>query len=87
MAQISVSLLDGLLDRVLDGVCGQYGYKTIILGEGGKEVQNPETKAQFVKKVIASFIKESCCAYESNKDAEGARKVALDKARREIEIS
>lgn len=55
MAQITITIPDGVLARVLDGIAINCGY----------DGQQDGTKAQFAKKIVTEFIKGNIKASES----------------------
>lgn len=85
--QLCVTVPDPVDARVLDGVAGQYKYQATIKDAGGATIPNPETKAQFVKRVIRGFVKQSVVAYEAGVAAETARQNAVDQATSDIELN
>jgi len=56
MAELKVTIPEAIKDRVIDGVAYQYKYQDSITELDGTVVPNPETKVQFVKKVLQRFI-------------------------------
>lgn len=83
MAQISVTIIDVDFLRVIDGMCGQFGYqkkvkKTVEGTNEIIEIDNPETKEVFVRRMIAGVIKESVKSWEVKKASEQARLSVID---------
>lgn len=70
MATITITIPAGVTNRVIDGLCKRYHYQGFLDEE--KTMPNPETKAQFAKKRIISFIKSAVREAE----AEDAKKAA-----------
>lgn len=74
MATVSIAIPDAQVARVVDAVCGRYGYGP---GDG--------TKAQFARKVLAQWVRETVIEWERQQAAEAAGRTA--KAAAELEIS
>lgn len=53
MAVISITIPDAQINRVVDGVCLAYNYQATIGGS-----PNPETKAQFAKRMLIERLKQ-----------------------------
>ena len=68
MAQIILTIPDALTTRVLAGICGLYGYSTTIPNPVNPEemIQNPETKSEFVRKILLKKIKRDVLEFEGN---------------------
>lgn len=73
-------------DRIVQAVCLQYGYKSKVKDENGKETDNPETDCDFCVKIVKSFLKEVTVAVEGEAAARDARKAAIEKATKEVII-
>jgi hypothetical protein len=73
MATISITIKDSQLTRTVDAICGSFGYNGTL--EDGTD--NPETKAQFAKRMLASYIKSTVLDYESKLATEQAVKQAM----------
>lgn len=52
MAVISITIPDAQINRVIDGICLACNYQATING-----VANPETKAQFAKRMLIEQMK------------------------------
>lgn len=78
MAQISITIPDSVLNRVVDAICAQHDYQATING-----APNPETKSQFARRMIREFVK-GCVRRQEMADAQAA---ALVKADGEISIT
>jgi len=85
--QITITIPDEIAPRVIDGVAGQHGYQETVLDEEGNEIPNPETKAQFAKRVILEGVKNAVLSWEAVQAAEAARTAAIDLANEEIVLS
>lgn len=75
---ISITIPDAVGSRVVDGLAGQYNYQATIPAPNplNPPVPNPETKAQFAKRMVAKFIKDSVKAFEATQAAGTARDTA-----------
>ena len=67
----------GLLVR--DAICANYNYQENVTGEDGELVPNPESKAEFARRMILKFIKENVRKYRAD-EADAARIAALAQA-------
>lgn len=78
MASISITIPDAVANRVTNGLAGQYNYQATIPAPNPLDppVPNPETKAQFAKRMVAKFIKDSVKAFEATQAAGTARDTA-----------
>ncbi len=84
MAQIIINIPNAVVNRVVNGLCGQFGYNEYL--EDGV-TPNPETPAQFAKQVVVQFVKNGVKAWEASQAAEQARLAALQAAEEEIEVN
>lgn len=48
---------DGDRNRVLNAFARKYGYSDTVPDGNGGQVANPESRAQFSKRIVAEFIK------------------------------
>ena len=66
MAQIVLNIPDALVDRVVAGMCGLHNYQETIPDPNNPEqmIPNPETKAEFVKRIIRKKIKRDVIEWE-----------------------
>lgn len=89
MATISITIPDGVAARVTNGLAGQYGYKAIIPAPNPTDppVPNPESKAQFARRMVRQFIHESVRAYEASQASNTARDAAVVDANTNIVLS
>lgn len=78
MASIQITIPDAVASRVTNGLAGQYNYQATIPAPNplNPPVPNPETKAQFAKRMVAKFIKDSVKAFEATQAAGTARDTA-----------
>ena len=77
MANITITIPDAVVPRVLDAVSARNGYNTATDG----------TKAQFAKAVLVRWLKAEVVGYEKNKASEEAADSAGQLAKNEIAIS
>lgn len=68
MADITITIPNAQLTRIVDGICNAYNYAQAIEG-----VQNPPTKNQFAKTMIIDFVKQTVRNQEGNIAAQTAR--------------
>lgn len=73
MAQITITVPDAALPRVLAAFATAYGYQA-TLPDG---TANPQTQAQFAKQKLADHVKAVVTTHEANKAAEDARTAAV----------
>ena len=73
MAQVLITIPDGAVARVLDGFAIRYNYDRNKL--------EAETKAQFAKRMLINFIKQSVVDIE----ADAARRTASTTVTTEVE--
>jgi len=58
MAVITFNIPDSQIQRFEDGFASQYGYtETTVLND--EQIPNPESKLEFLKRMIAQFIVDS----------------------------
>jgi uncharacterized protein (DUF1800 family) len=55
MATIVITIPDAVLGRVIDGMAAAHGYQEVL----EDDTPNPETKAQFARRIVRQFIKDS----------------------------
>ncbi len=75
MAQISVTIPDAALPRVLDAFASSYQYKATVPDPANPSltIPNPQTKAQFARSRLISYMQDIVRAHEANAAAETAR--------------
>lgn len=76
MATITITIPNGGVTRVVNGVCGYFGYEPIITPMIGEPFPNPESKAQFAQRMLVVNVKSWVKSFESRQAAEAARDVA-----------
>jgi hypothetical protein len=77
MANITITVPDDQVNRILDGIAGAYRYNPATHG----------TKAQFARAVIARFVKETVKGYEAQTAGETARAAAETSADTTLDVS
>lgn len=87
MARITIDYPDAVGPRITNAFAGQLDYASKVDDGNGNLITNPETKAQFTKRMIQEYIMSVVTAYESNEAAQTARKTAQDKVRSEITLT
>lgn len=68
MATITFTIPNAILPRVVAGICGKYGYQDMVddpSDEGVAVIPNPETKAEFCKRMIRQNIKRDVLQWEA----------------------
>lgn len=73
MAIFSVEIADEDVSRVIDSLCANYKYSSVVLDNNANEIPNPETKPMFANRMVRKFLSEHVKRYE------------LDLARKELE--
>lgn len=89
MAQIILNVPDGQQVRLVNGIAGQYGYQATVPAPNPLDppVPNPESKGQFVKRMMLKWAKESVKAYEATQAANTSRDAAATAAETEITLT
>lgn len=82
MAQVTFTIPNEIVTRVLDGVAYANGYQDEIDGQ-----PNPESKADFAKRMICVYVKQCVVTYESGQSAQDAGEAARLAAESEIQIN
>lgn len=83
---ITLTIPDEKMSMVIESICANYNYQATIQQPDGSMIPNPETKAQFAKKIVAFFIKENVKAYKANQAAQEARNAALNNPDNSVDI-
>lgn len=74
MATISFNIPDAAMPRVIDAFATAYQYQATVPNPNGEgTVPNPQTKAQFARQRILSYIQEVVRAAEASAAVEAAR--------------
>lgn len=82
MAQITLSVPDAQLNRVLNGFAAAQGY-TGFLEDG----VTPETRIQFLRRSLVRFVKQGAVASEANEAGSTAARNARDTAEAQLDIT
>lgn len=82
MANITIQIPDAQMANVVEAFTKQYGYQDTIPDPAnpGQTIPNPETKNQFVQKMIRNYIKETVAGYQGM----AANQAAAQKARDDL---
>lgn len=79
MAQITITIPNPVLDRVLVGFTNNRGYQATTINSEGQSIPNPVTRAEYSKQQLIQFIKECVISYEGQiAAAQAASSTALD---------
>lgn len=81
--KIIIDVPDAQAQRVLNGFCADRGYQPTL----PDDTPNPETKAQFVKRLLIQYIKNSVRMNEIQAASEAAIVLATAKVDAEINLS
>lgn len=70
MATLSITIDNTVLQRIVDGICLKYEWQEYIRAKnpttGNFEIiPNPETKAEFAKRVVKTFITDAAVRSEA----------------------
>ena len=83
MAQITLTISDALAPRVIAGFCGLHNYQVSVRdpkNPEGSMIPNPETKMEFIKRILLGKIKRDVLEYEGNE----AQRQALSMGQKDI---
>ena len=85
---ICINIPNDQSNRVIDAVTSIKKYRVQVedTNNTGSFITNPESKAQFTKRVLVEFLKDHVSSYEGNRDANLARIRAIQKVNSEINI-
>ena len=93
MARLTFDIPDGQLRRVYDAFAAAYGYQDTLPGpprpDGtpGPEVNNPENRERFARRMIIQYITDVVKGVEGNVAAEEARAAASRRVDRDGLVS
>lgn len=73
MATLSITIPDAIAPAVIDALAGHYGYTATV---GDPSAPNPETKAQFVRRMVAGHIRHLVQEYRTTQAARQAAATA-----------
>jgi hypothetical protein len=78
----TITIPEAVAPRVLDAVCGSLGYQDTVDGQ-----PNPETKAQFVRRMLKQSIRDMVRDYEARQyELSGKATLDADVKNRKIAI-
>lgn len=86
-AQLCVDISDAEFTRVVDSYAKSANYQVIVPDGVGGEVVNPESKLDFVLRVVKNRLKQTVVAEETKQASVAAAKIAKEKAEAEIVIT
>lgn len=94
MATITITIPNPLLNRVIDAYAYQHGYQDEIPSASAEPgpsqdilIPNPETKNQFVRRMLVRHVKQAVRAYEGRIAEDTARQEAHSKVEAEINLT
>lgn len=91
MATITINIPNPILNRVIDAYSYQHGYQDEVPDRDGSGrdtlIPNPETKQQFVRRMLVRHIKQAIRAYEVRLAEDTARQAAHDKVENEVNVT
>ena len=79
MATITLTIPDAQINRVVGAFAIAYNYQAILENPDGTTFPNPETRPQFMRRQIMTFIKNTVQSVEVIAAAEAARTLELAK--------
>lgn len=94
MSNIIITIPSSKLTRVVDGICGNFNYQETIANpsydpeepESQETISNPETKAQFAKRMVIKYVKDCVKAHEGRVAVQSA-KDTIDADVSDIDVS
>lgn len=89
MATITLDVPDAQEDRIYEAFATAFGYQEEIADpdDAGQTIDNPQSKADFAKERIASFITGTVASVEAEAAATEARVAAIDSVNQDVVIS
>jgi len=86
--KITINIPDPISQRVIDGIAYQHSYKDQVHDpETGTDIDNPETKGQYTKRMLILWAKDNVKSWEANQATDAARQTAIDSADSDITIT
>jgi len=76
MASITINIGNADLPRVITGVCGFFNYSATIPQIIGDPLPNPETQAQFARRMVVEAVRSWVKTYEMQQAAIAAQQTA-----------
>ena len=84
--KLTLTIPDAQAQRLIDGVCGNFGYQAYLRDEAGNVIgPNPETAGQFTRRMVIEWLKKVVRAEERRIAEEAARVAAGQTA--DIEVT
>lgn len=62
--KITINIPDNIAESVVDAFAEAYGYQTELVAGDGTASPNPQTKTQFAREKVVSFVKEVYKAHQ-----------------------
>jgi hypothetical protein len=88
MAQISFTIADDKVQRMRAAFAARYGYRAKVFDPAtGAEIDNPESRADFARRMIREFVKGVIRDHERREAAEAAANAAGAAVETEIELT
>lgn len=92
MPTITITIPNPILNRVIDAYAYQHGYQDEIpsvdpVTRRDTKIPNPETKNQFVRRMLIRHIKQAVRAHEARLAENVARQAAHDSVESEINLT
>lgn len=69
MATLTITVPNGVANRVLTAICSLHGYQATIDDGTGNMIPNPQTQQEFVRQYIITVIKNQVVSYEGQQAA------------------
>ena len=87
MADITITIPNAQLSRFVDAICYNNRYEENVPDVDGNVSPNPETRAQFARRMIIQYCVSHVESFEASRDAEQARMDAVTRVRSEVRIT
>lgn len=71
MVNITITIPDELIDNLIEAFCYWYNYQEIIHDVDLGDIPNPETKAQFTKRMVKEYVRDIYRRAKLKQHAEG----------------
>lgn len=84
---IQLTIPDAVSGRVVNAVAAMNNYQPVVPNGSGAMVANPETKAQFAKRMISEKIIQMVKQYETQQAAQAAMAQAASSVDTDIKIT
>ncbi len=80
MATITINITDADLPRVITAICGVLNYQPTLTDMLGRTTPNPETPAQFARRMVVTDVKSYVVTWEGQQAAATAQATAVTTA-------